>query len=392
MADIAVLAFSGGLDTSYCAKYYSVEHSLDVHSVTVNTGGFSAEEVKGIEEKARMLGVKHHATLDVTAEYYEKCVKYLIFGNILKNNTYPLSVSSERMFQAIALAQYAKEIGARYIIHGSTGAGNDQVRFDLAFDVLCPEVEIITPVRDKKLSRDEEIEYLKNHGVSGDWTKAAYSINHGLWGTSVGGKETLSSDKTIPDSAYPSQCSKSGEEDLTLEFERGELVGVNGKSYAVKTDAICEVERIATAWAVGRGMHVGDTIIGIKGRVAFEAAAPMVIIKAHHQLEKHNLTKWQLYWKEQLSNWYGMLLHEALYLEPVMRNIEKFMEDTQENITGTVYVKLFPYRFEVIGIKSEFDMMQSKFAQYGEMNNAFSGEDVKGFTKIIANQIKLFKK
>lgn len=391
MSNIAVLAFSGGLDTSYCAKYYSEEENYEVHSVIVNTGGFSDTELQEIENKAIRLGVAKHVCLDITAEYYEKCIKYMVYGNILKNSTYPLSVSSERVFQAIALAEYARDCGAGYIIHGSTGAGNDQVRFDLAFDVVCPDIEILTPVRDRKLSREFEIEYLKKHGIEDDWKKAEYSINKGLWGTSIGGKETLTSSTTIPDSAYPNQLASEGEEDVELEFSKGELVAVNGSVYDDKADAIRRIEALASKYAIGRGMHVGDTIIGIKGRVAFEAAAPLVIIKAHHTLEKHNLTKWQLYWKEQLANWYGMLLHEAQYLEPVMRDIETFLESTQERVSGKVFVKLLPYRFDVIGIESEFDLMQSKFAQYGEVNNAYSGEDVKGFTKILGNQIKLFR-
>ncbi|MCL2327575.1 MAG: argininosuccinate synthase [Bacteroidetes bacterium] len=390
MSKIAVLAFSGGLDTSYCAKYYSKEEGLNIHSVLVNTGGFSHEELQEIERRAMALGVSKHVCLDISLEYYKKCIRYMIYGNILKNNTYPLSVSSERIFQAMALAKYAKEVGASCIIHGSTGAGNDQVRFDLAFQVICPEIEIITPVRDKKLSREYEIEYLRSNGIDFDFKKAEYSINQGLWGTSIGGKETLNSSTTIPESAYPSQLKKTEPCDVELEFDKGDLVAFNGVLYKNPLEIIQKLNKLASQYAIGRGMHVGDTIIGIKGRVAFEAAAPMIIIKAHHLLEKHNLTKWQLYWKEQLANWYGMLLHEAQYQEPVMRDIEKFLKSTQEHVSGKVFVKLAPYNFEVIGIESKYDMMQAKFAQYGEMNTAFSGDDVKGFTKILANQIKLY--
>lgn len=390
MKEKVVLAFSGGLDTSFCTKYLNDEKGLEVHSAIVNTGGFSAQELSEIEAKAYRLGVVSHKTLDVTNDYYSQCIKYLIFGNILKNNTYPLSVSSERVFQAIAIAKYASEIGATHIAHGSTGAGNDQVRFDLAFHILCPEVKIITPIRDLKLSRDAEIEYLKGKGVEADWTKSTYSINKGLWGTSVGGKETLSSNLPLPEQAYPTQLQKQGEETLTLEFEKGEVKGVNGKKFANPVDAIREIESIAAPYAIGRDIHVGDTIIGIKGRVGFEAASPLIIIKAHHLLEKHVLTKWQLYWKEQLSNWYGMFVHESQFLEPVMRNMEKFLDDTQENVTGKVFVKLLPYRFETMGIESEHDLMNAKFAKYGEENTAFSGDDVKGFTKILANQMKIF--
>ena len=390
MSKIAVLAFSGGLDTSYCAKYYSKEEGLNIHAVLVNTGGFSPEELQEIERRAMALGVAKHVCLDISLEYYKKCIRYMIYGNILKNNTYPLSVSSERIFQAMALAKYAKEVGASSIIHGSTGAGNDQVRFDLAFQVICPEIEIITPVRDKKLSREYEIEYLRNNGIDFDFKKAEYSINQGLWGTSIGGKETLHSSTTIPESAYPSQLKKTEPCDVELEFDKGELVALNGVLYKNPLEIIQKLGKLASQYAIGRGMHVGDTIIGIKGRVAFEAATPVIIIKAHHLLEKHNLTKWQLYWKEQLANWYGMLLHEAQYQEPVMRDIEKFLKSTQEHVSGKVFVKLAPYNFEVIGIESKYDMMQAKFAQYGEMNTAFSGDDVKGFTKILANQIKLY--
>jgi argininosuccinate synthase len=390
MNEKVVLAFSGGLDTSYCAKYLSEEKGYEIHSAIVNTGGFSDSELKEIEAKAKRLGVASHKTLDVTDDYYDQCIKYLIFGNILKNNTYPLSVSSERVFQAIAIAKYARKIDAAAIAHGSTGAGNDQVRFDLAFQIICPEVKIITPIRDLKLSREAEIEYLKSKGVVSDWTKSAYSINKGLWGTSIGGKETLSSNKTLPEEAYPTQLQQHGEEMLTLEFEKGEIRGVNGKKYSNPVDAIREIEKIAGPYAIGRDMHIGDTIIGIKGRVGFEAASPLIIIKAHHLLEKHTLTKWQLYWKEQLANWYGMFVHESQFLEPVMRNMEKFLDDSQEFVSGKVLVKLVPYRFETIGIESQHDLMNAKFAKYGEENTSFSGEDVKGFTKILANQMKIF--
>ncbi|MDR1172196.1 MAG: argininosuccinate synthase [Bacteroidales bacterium] len=384
-----VLAFSGGLDTSYCAKYLSDEKGFDVYSVIANTGGFSAAELAEIERKAYNLGVCHHETVDVTQEYYNKCIKYMIFGNILKNNTYPLSVSSERTFQAMATMEYAKKIGARYIAHGSTGAGNDQVRFDLVFQIMMPDVAVITPIRDMKLSREAEIEYLKSKGVADDWEKKTYSINKGLWGTSIGGRETLSSDTWLPDEAYPSRLKKNGEEFLEMKFEKGELVEVNCEKLT-PVEAIRRIEEIASAYAIGRDTHVGDTIIGIKGRVGFEAAAPLILIKAHHLLEKHALTKWQQYWKEQLANWYGMLLHEGQYLEPVMRNIEKFMDDSQKYVSGKVKVRLQPYRFEVLGVTSDHDLMNARFARYGEENTAFTGDDVIGFTRILSNQMKIY--
>lgn len=391
MNNKVVLAFSGGLDTSYCVKYLSLEKGLEVHAAIVNTGGFSSEEMADIERRAYELGVKSFRILDEVKHYYEKCIRFLIYGNILKNNTYPLSVSAERVFQAVAIANYANEIGADAIAHGSTGAGNDQVRFDMVFDILSPGTKVITPIRDNKLSREAEIEYLKAQGVEMNWEKAQYSVNKGLWGTSVGGKETLNSWDYLPESAYPTQLDKSGKEVVELEFEKGELAKVNGQSFDHAVDAIEALNALAAPYAVGRDIHVGDTIIGIKGRVGFEAAAPLIIIKAHHLLEKHVLTKWQQYWKEQMANWYGMLLHEGQYLEPVMRNVETFLEDTQERVSGKVQVELSPYRFQPLGIESKYDMMSAKFGTYGEMNRAWSGEDVKGFTKILANSSKIHR-
>ncbi|TLX77595.1 argininosuccinate synthase [Labilibacter sediminis] len=385
-----VLAFSGGLDTSFCVKYLKHEKGLDIYSAIANTGGFSDEELQNIEEGAYKLGVSKHKTLDVTDVYYRNCIRYMIYGNILKNNTYPLSVSSERIFQAYAIVDYARKIGAKYIAHGSTGAGNDQIRFDLTFQIIAPEIEIITPIRDLTLSREAEIDYLKKHGVEKDWKKMEYSINKGLWGTSIGGKETLTTNENLPEEAYPSQLQKEGSEELTIEFAKGEISAVNGETFETPIDAIRKIEAIGGAYAIGRDTHIGDTIIGIKGRVGFEAAAPMLIIKAHHLLEKHTLTKWQMYWKEQLSNWYGMLLHEAQYTEPVMRDIEKFLDNSQENVNGKVIIKLHPYRFELVGIESDNDLMNSGFGDYGEVNKGWSGDDVKGFTSILGNQLKIF--
>ena len=387
-----VLAFSGGLDTSFCVKYLAEDKGYEVHSVLVDTGGFSDEELKTIEANAYSLGVKNHATISKTADYYNDCIKYLIFGNVLKNNTYPLSVSAERVFQAVAVAEYAKEIGATAIAHGSTGAGNDQVRFDMAFRIIIPEAEIITPIRDLKLSREAEIEYLTKKGVGREWAKAAYSINKGLWGTSVGGKETLTSEKYLPEEAWPTQVSKTEPETITLEFVEGELKGVAGETFENPVQAIQELAAIAQPFGIGRDIHVGDTIIGIKGRVGFEAAAPLIIIKAHHTLEKHVLSEQQLYWKEQLSNWYGSLLHKGQFTEPVMRNIEAFLSDTQSHVTGKVHVHLAPYRFHVEGIESPFDLMSSKFGSYGEMNNAWTGDDVRGFSKVASNQVMIYQK
>ena len=390
MKDKVVLAFSGGLDTSYCVKYLSHEKNLEVYSAIVDTGGFSSQELAAIGEWAMFLGVSKHIVLDEVRSYYENCIRYLVYGNILKNNTYPLSVSAERVFQAIAIAKYAQEIGARYIAHGSTGAGNDQVRFDLAFHILSPDIEVITPIRDQQLSREEEIAYLKKHGVEQAWEKAQYSINQGLWGTSVGGKETLNSWDSLPESAFPTQLEAEEPREISLGFEEGELKEVEGKQFDHSVHAIQYLQQVAGPYAIGRDTHVGDTIIGIKGRVGFEAAAPLLIIKAHHLLEKHVLTKWQMYWKEQLANWYGMLLHEGQYLDPVMRNIEGFLSDTQKYVSGTVRVRLSPYQFQLLGVESPHDLMSAKFGTYGEMNRAWTGNDVKGFTQILANSTKIF--
>lgn len=390
MKEKVLLAFSGGLDTSFCAMYLAQEKGYEVHTAVANTGGFSQDELKIIEDKAYRLGAKTHVTLDVTKEYYEKSIKYMVFGNVLRNGTYPISVSSERIFQAIAIINYAKQIDAQYVAHGSTGAGNDQVRFDLTFDVLAPEIKILTPTRDMVLTREYEINYLKQHGFDADFKKMEYSVNKGLWGTSIGGKETLKSEQTLPESAYPSQVEKHEEEIVTIDFEEGEICGINGHKKEDKIKLINELENIASKFGIGRDMHIGDTIIGIKGRVGFEAAAPLLIINAHKMLEKHTLTKWQSYWKDQLGNWYGMFLHEAQYLEPVMRDIEQFLQSSQQNVTGKVIVKLRPYSFSLVGIESPYDLMKTDFGEYGEINRAWSADDVKGFTKILGNQMKIF--
>ncbi|PZR24603.1 MAG: argininosuccinate synthase [Citrobacter freundii] len=390
MSKKVVLGFSGGLDTSFCVKYLSEDQGYEVHSIIVDTGGFTAEELKQIEAHAYSLGVKSHKTVNAVKSYYDSIIKYLIFGNVLKNNTYPLSVSAERLSQALHIADHAQELHADAVAHGSTGAGNDQVRFDMIFHIMIPGVEIITPIRDLKLSREAEIEYLKGKGVAMNFAKAAYSINKGLWGTSVGGKETLSSKGILPEEAWPTQMTKTGSEEVKLSFEKGELKKVNGESFSHPSEAIQYLQTIAGPYGIGRDIHVGDTIIGIKGRVGFEAAAPMVILKAHHALEKHVLTKWQLNWKDQLAQFYGNWLHEGQILDPVMRDIESYLETSQRNVTGDVFVQLQPYRFQIIGIESPYDLMNSKFGKYGEMNTGFTGEDVRGFSRIFGNQTMMY--
>lgn len=389
MSKKAVLAFSGGLDTSFCVPYLKNEKGLEVHTVLVNTGGFSKEEEAGIEERALTLGAASHTTVDASGTYYEKGIKYLIFGNILKNATYPLSVSSERVFQAIEVFKHVKKLGASYVAHGSTGAGNDQVRFDIVFEILAPEIQIIAPVRELCSTRQEEIDYLKQHGFDFSWEKSKYSINQGLWGTSVGGVETLSSDGWLPEEAYPTKVTKTAPEHIKIGFEKGEPVSFNGTEMN-PVDIIKAVNDAAAPFGIGRDIHVGDTIIGIKGRVAFEAAAPMILIKAHHLLEKHVLTKGQLYWKDQIAGWYGQQMHEAMYLDPVMRDMEAMMDNMEQNVTGEVEVALMPYHFSVLGCRSAHDLMSSKFGSYGEINKSYTGQDVVGFTKVLANPLKIY--
>ena len=389
MSKKVVLAFSGGLDTSFCIPYLKNEHGMEIHTVMVNTGGFSLQEAQAIEKRALHLGAKTHKTVDAVETYYEKGIKYLIYGNILKNSTYPLSVSSERVFQAMAVLEHVKEIGADAVAHGSTGAGNDQVRFDIVFEILAPQVEILAPIRELQLTRQQEIDYLVNKGFDFSWEKSKYSINQGIWGTSIGGVETLASNGYLPEEAYPIKATKTGEEKISIGFEKGQPTSLNGEKLS-PVKLIDKLWKIAAPYGIGRDMHIGDTIIGIKGRVGFEAAAPLIIIKAHHLLEKHTLVKGQLYWKEQLANYYGQLMHEAQYLDPTMRDIEKFLESSQETVTGSVEILLRPFSFMVLGCESKFDLMSSKFGEYGEMNKSMTGRDVIGFTKVLANPLKIY--
>jgi argininosuccinate synthase len=388
----ALIAFSGGLDTSYCVLQLSKVQGYEVHTITVNTGGFSPAEVDQIEQRAKSLGSVSHKTVDVTEKFWDECLRFLVYGNVLKNNTYPLSVSAERVFQALAIANYALEIGINTVVHGSTGAGNDQVRFDMVLNTLVPGIEIITPIRDMKLSREEEINFLKEHGVEMNFQKALYSINKGIWGTSVGGKETLNSRQALPEEAYPTQVTETAQRTIKITFDKGQPIAIDDKQFAHTVDLVQELNAIGGSYGIGRDIHVGDTIIGIKGRVGFEAPAAVMLIKSHHLLEKHVLTKWQLFWKDQLSDWYGNWLHEGQFLDPTMRNIEKFLEDTQETVTGDVWLTLQPYRFSVDGIESKYDLMSSEFGKYGEENTGWSGDDVKGFTKIFGNQTFIYHK
>ena len=385
-----VVAFSGGLDTSYTVMYLAKEKGYEVYAVCANTGGFSPEQLKANEENAYKLGATKYVTIDVTREYYSKSLKYMVYGNVLRNGTYPISVSSERIFQGIAIARYAREIGASAIAHGSTGAGNDQVRFDMTFLVMCPDMEIITLTRDSNLSRKEEVDYLNANGFHADFTKLKYSYNVGLWGTSICGGEILDSTQGLPESAYLKQVEKQGSETLALGFEKGELCSVNGVHYDDKIEAIQAVEKIGAAYGIGRDMHVGDTIIGIKGRVGFEAAAPILIIAAHRFLEKYTLSKWQQYWKDQVGTWYGMFLHESQYLEPVMRDIEAMLESSQRNVTGTATLELRPYSYSTIGVDSPNDLVKNKLGEYGEGAKGWTSDEAKGFIKLMSTPLRAY--
>jgi argininosuccinate synthase len=384
-----VLAYSGGLDTSYCLKKFSND-GFKVHAVSINTGGFSKEELSKIEKNAYKLGASKYVSIDAITKFYEKIIKFLVFGNVLRNNIYPLSVSSERIIQAIEIANYAKINNCDFIAHGSTGAGNDQVRFDMIFQILAPEIKILTPIRDNSISREDEVTYLKNNDINLNWEKAKYSINKGLWGTSIGGDETLTSNQKLPEEAYPSKLKNKKTKKLSIEFLDGEINGINGRKIN-KIKAIEMISEICESYCIGRNIHVGDTIVGIKGRVGFEAGGPQLIIKAHHLLEKHTLTKWQLFQKDRISDFYGMLLHEGQYLDPVMRDIESFLTSSQSKVSGSVIITLFPYRFELDGIISKNDLMNSKFGLYGEKNNLWDSDDAKGFIKILSNQNKIYQ-
>ena len=379
-----VLAYSGGLDTSFCIKYLTEEQDHEIHALTVDTGGFSDPEIAEMEARALRLGAASYRRVDVTEEYYRDCLRYLVYGNCLRYQTYPMSVSAERMFQAMATAKYAVELEADGVVHGSTGAGNDQVRFDLAFELSGRELEIITPIRDMQLSRQEEVDYLAKHGLDWPEKKGKYSINAGLWGTSVGGAETLTSNQSLPEDAWPVPVTATDPRDIDLHFKEGEFTGFDDRTFDSPVAAIRALEAVAAPFGVGRDIHVGDTIIGIKGRVGFAAAAAVLIIKSHHLLEKHTLAKWQLFWKEQLANWYGMMLHEGQFLDPVMRDVEAFMTSGQGTVNGTVHLTLHPHRYVLNGVTSPNDLLGAGFGAYGEMNKGWTGQDVRGFTKILS--------
>ena len=384
-----VLAYSGGLDTSYCLKKLSTE-GFSVHALLINTGGFSKSDLNKIEKQAKKLGASRFISIDAKEEFYNKIIKFLIFGNVLKNNLYPLSVSSERIIQAIEIMNYSKKHNINNIAHGSTGAGNDQVRFDSIFQTLNPNIKIITPIRDNNISRKKEISYLKSMGINLTWNKSRYSINKGIWGTTIGGDETLTSNKPLPDKAFTKKLLEKRNKLIDLKFFKGELIGIDNK-VSNPIELINYLEQISSKYAIGRDIHVGDTVIGIKGRVGFEAAAAKIIIKSHELLEKHTMSKWQIFQKESISKLYGMLIHEGQYFDPVIKDIEAYFEKSQRYVTGNVFVELSPYNFRLNGIKSDHDLMNHNLGVYGEENTNWSSDDIKGFIKISSNSSKIFK-
>lgn len=385
-----VLAYSGGLDTTYCLSRF-VKEGYEVHAVIVNTGGFSKSEVKSILEKAKTAGATESLAIDACISYYEESVKYLLAGNVLKNHSYPLSVSSERAFQATAIAHYANKIEADFIAHGSTGAGNDQFRFDMVFSSLCPNSEILTPIRDHALSRNEEIDYLKNQGLDLSWEHSEYSVNQGLWGSSVGGKETLTSNNPLPEKAWPIPLDRSlSPQTISIEFEGGQPSRLNQQSFSHPTLLIKYLTSIAAPYGVGRDIHVGDTIIGIKGRVGFQAPAAKILIEAHRTLEKHVLTKHQIKQKDQISANLGELIHEGQFMDPTLDDIKAYLDSTQKRVTGTVTVEVYIRGFDILGIESPFDLMDQSLAKYGETNDGWTGIEARHYGKLLATPAKIY--
>jgi argininosuccinate synthase len=384
-----VLAFSGGLDTSFCVPYLAETYSEPVYTVTVNTGGLSAEDAEAVERKAMDLGAVQHLTVDGRQDLFDHHLSYLIKGNVLRGGVYPLSVGPERVTQAKCVAEVARKLGARAVAHGSTGAGNDQVRFDVALRLLASDLEIITPIRALGLTRQEAAAFLAERGVVVPPKTTSYSINRGLWGTTVGGGETLSTTNPLPDDAYPDSVSPAEAPDrpldLSLEFLNGLPTTIDGEEMDPVT-LIETLNAVGAEYGVGRGMHVGDTILGIKGRVGFEAPAAMVLITAHRELEKIVLTRWQRYQKDHLADFYGMLLHEGQFFDPVMRDVEAFLNSSQQVVSGTVNVRLFKGGISILGCDSPYSMFDAGVATYGEKNTLWGGRDAEGFSKLYGLQ------
>jgi argininosuccinate synthase len=386
---LAVLAFSGGLDTSFCAAWL-VDQGYTVHSVFVNTGGHSSADLARIQQRAMACGAIVHKTIDAREELFERHLKYLLFANARRGAGYPLCVSAERVCQAMHVAGYAVAQGAAALVHGSTGAGNDQLRFDTVFRVLAPDIKLLAPVRALALSRDAEVAYLAERNISVDAQTSSYSINAGMWGLSIGGVETHGSWGSLPAAAWPTgevqSCSATRE--LLLSFQQGIPVALDG-ALMDPVSLIEMLNEIGVAYSVGRGMHLGDTVLGIKGRIGYSAPAAHILIEAHRELEKLTLSSSQQFWKETLGNLYGRMVHEAQGLDPLCRDLEALLESSQRMVSGDVRVGLAEGRMEILGSRSEHSLMDLQTAAYGEQASGWTGEEVAAHNKLRAQQLQL---
>ncbi len=384
-----VLAFSGGLDTSFCVPSLRETYGEPVYTVTVNTGGIDEDEAVAIERRSKDLGAEKHVLIDARRDLFDEHLSYLVKGNVLRGGVYPLCVGPERVTQARKAIDAARDTGARAVAHGSTGAGNDQVRFDVALRLLAADLEIITPIRSLGLSRQDTTSYLRDRGYDVPEKTTTYSINRGLWGTTIGGRETLSTTNPLPEDAYPDTVSPADAPDdplvIEIAFEKGIPTALDGESMS-PVSIVETLNSRGGAHGVGRGIHVGDTIMGIKGRVGFEAPAPVILIDAHRELEKIVLTRWQRFQKDHLADFYGQLLHEGQHFDPVMRDIEAFLDSSQESVTGSVRVRLFKGNVQVLGCDSPYSMFDAGVATYGETNELWDGRDAQGFAQIYGVQ------
>jgi len=393
-----VLAYSGGLDTSYCIPYLQEKKGFDVVTVTADTGGFDAEELREIEARSKALGAIEHFTVDGRQRVFERWVSYLIKGNVLRGQVYPLAVAAERVVQAEIVAEKAIAVHASAVAHGSTGAGNDQVRFDVAFHVLLPGIEIVTPTRDEKLSRDEEYQFLKARGVDIDPSMREYSINSGLWGATIGGGVTHDSTREIPADVWERAVDVAPTDEsevVSIGFEAGVPVAMGGGRLADPrmggVELINTLGDICRRHRVGFGIHIGDTVLGIKGRIAFEAGAAIVLIHAHRELEKITLTAWQRFWKDHLAEFYGKMLHEGQAFEPALRDIEAMIDSSQTRVSGVAGVRLGAGSFQVITVDSPHSLAGAAAGVYGEMPKLWEGKDVRGYSTMAAIPARLHR-
>ncbi len=387
-----VLAFSGGLDTSFLVPYLSEKYQTDVVTATVNTGGFNSEDLAAIEERALSLGAVQHITIDAVDELFDDYLSHLIRGNVLKGGIYPLCVAAERTIQAGKVAEQAIALNAEAVAHGATGAGNDGVRFDVAFQVIAPSLKIIAPVRDEGWTRGREIEYLKERGHAVEEQRLDLSVNEGIWGTTLGGGWTHDPWTGPDEDAFASfdvGPEPQGAGEISIGFEEGlpvsiESEGVGGVEGMGGVESLRRLNRIGRKWRVGRGIHLGDTVLGIKGRIAFEAPGPLMVVSAHRELEKLVLTGNQMLIKDQLAAWYGKWVHEGLYFEPALRDIEALLASSQQRVTGRVRVRLEPGRFSVVGVQSPHSLINEDIARYGEENSLWDGRDARGFSTLLS--------